>query len=66
MNFTPSKETKQNAYTSLHVYLGYVRSKKSAADIISDYNLLKQGRKIDSESEKIISNCLLELEILTK
>ena len=66
MNFTPSPETKQNAIKSIQIYLGYVRSQKTKEEIIFDYALQRQGSKIDSESEKIISKCLLELEILTK
>lgn len=66
MNFTTSKEATESALKSLQVYLGYVRSQKTKEDIIVDYTLQRQWRKIDSESEKIISKRLLELEILTK
>lgn len=66
MNFIPCEQTKQNAIKSLQVYLGYVRSQKTKEEIIVDYTLQRQGRKIDKESEKIISKCLLELEILSK
>ena len=66
MNFTPSKEIKQNAIKSLQVYLGYVRSQKTKEEIIVDYTLQRQGVKISEESEKISPKCLLELEILSK
>ena len=66
MNFTPSEEATESAIKSLQVYLGYVRSQKTKEEIIVDYTLQRQGRKISEESEKIISKCLLELEILTK
>jgi hypothetical protein len=66
MTFTPSKETKQNALKSIQVYLGYVRSSLKTSDIMTDYSLQKKGIQINSESAKIISRCLLELEILSK
>lgn len=66
MTFTPSQQTKENALKSLQIYLGYVRSSLKASDILTDYNLQKKGIEINSESAKIISNCLLELEILSK
>lgn len=66
MTFTPCEQTKQNALKSLEIYLGYVRTSLKTSDILTDYSLQKQGIEINSESAKIISNCLLELEILSK
>ena len=66
MTFTPSQQTKESAFKSLQSYLEYVRTSLKTSDILTDYSLQKKGIQINSESAKIISNCLLELEILSK
>lgn len=66
MTFAPSEQTKESAFKSLQSYLEYVRTSLKTSDILTDYSLQKKGIQINSESAKIISNCLLELEILIK